>query len=112
MDQTMELQLSKALTRAHLMETVLHGRGKWEMSLGSWGVETTDLVVPARRSIDPDSVSVVAVFPAHCWLGERPTVLTLWLEGEMVGVRAITHPGDGGFEVSWSFAIEVLEQAA
>ena len=112
MDQTMELQLSKALTRAHLMEAVLHGSGKWEMSLGSWGVRQDDLVVSARRAVGPDEAAIEADFPAHCWLGERPTVLTLLLDGEMVGVRAINHPGDGSFTVSWTFALQVLEEAA
>lgn len=108
----LELQLSKALTRAHLMEAVLHGSGAWLMSLGSWGQDAEALVVSGHRVVAFQEVSIEADFPAHCWIGPRPTVLTLFHKGEMVGIREIHHPGDGSFAVSWSFSLQVLEQAA
>ncbi len=82
------------------------------MSLGAWGVADTDLVVRGHRVVAFDTASIEADFPAHCWIGARPTVLTLLLDGETVGIREIHHPGDGGFQVSWSFALQVLEEAA
>ncbi len=108
----LELSLSKALTRAHLMEAILHGSGAWTMSLGTWGKDAESLVVPAYRVVAFQEVSVEADFPAHCWIGPRPTVLTLFHNAEMVGIREIHHPGDGSFQVTWGFALQVLEEAA
>lgn len=112
MESTLELQVARAVGQAHLMEAVLHGFGRWEMSLGSWGVSDSDLVVPAHRVVEGTLASIEAEFPSHCWLDPRPTVLMLLLDGEIAGVREINHPGDGAFTATWSFSLEVVEQAA
>lgn len=110
--ETIELRVARALSKAHLMEAVLHGTGEWQVSLGTWGVSTGDLVVPGHRVVAFQEVSIEADFPAHCWLGARPTLMMLLYEGEIRAVKPILHPGDGAFSLTWSFSIQVVEQAA
>lgn len=109
----LELRVARALGKATLMERILHGRGRWQISLGTWGVSTSDLVVEATRVVSADAAAVEAEFPAHCWLHPTKTVLlSLLYDGEIVGVREVRHPGDGSFVAVWEVSLQVVETAA
>ncbi len=102
----LDFQVARAVTQAHLLEMVLHGRGEWTMDLDG-------LAVDAWRAVDDYAAAVEAVFPEHCWLdGATSRSLSLRYNGEVVAVREIPAPGDGSFTVSWSFSVEAIEHAA
>lgn len=104
-----ELQVARAVTRAHLAEKVLHGRGQWGMGLNT---AKDSLVVLATHFFNDETVGLTATFPAHHWLDRGPALLCLHYEGDVLAVREVRHPGDGNFVATWEFTVGSVEAVA
>lgn len=99
---TAELEqiVSRAVYSAALLERAVHDRGPWTMK---WG----PLEVVAKRTVHPGGVSFEAVFPEACWIAPPEPNITLLCRGEFVAMRAVAHPGDTAFAVTWDLAATV-----
>ncbi len=95
---SLELDASQALFSARVMAEAIHENSGWEMQ---WG----PVRVPVVRQVRPDGVLFVATFPPTCWMTRPEGVILLLLDGEIRGTREADHPGDTGFEVSWSMSM-------
>lgn len=96
---TLDFAVAQATFRARQMEKALHDRGPWTIS---WG----PFEMPACRLIGEREIRFLAHFPAHCYLEPVSEPAVLKCRGEIVGTKAIEHPGDGEFELAWSLAIQ------
>lgn len=101
---SLETRVNRALMAAHLLERVIHDPQGWAFV---WGPH----VIPAEREIGPDGAVLRGEFPETCWLEPLETPLLLMHEDTLLGSRMLAHPGDGGFEITWSLSLPVPEPA-
>lgn len=93
-----ELDAAQALFAARMLEAAVHDPGPWSFRWG--GIE-----VPAERAITSEGVTFTGHFPDICWLRRPTDGLLILCNGTIMGIRRVDeteHPGDTGFEVSWS----------
>lgn len=95
----LEFAVAQTAFRARQIERALHDRGPWTIS---WG----PFEVPACRLIGEREIRFLAHFPAHCYLVPPDGPALLKCRGEVVGQKAIEHPGDGEWECQWVLAVE------
>ena len=94
-----DFTVNKILYVAHLMERALHEPEGWSIQ---WGPYT----VPATRVITDTGVRFDALFPEMCHLSPMPRNASLCFRGEVVAIRAMEHPGDCGFALSWALSAQ------
>lgn len=92
---TLDTLVARAVHAARLLERAVHDPGPWAM-------EYAGQVFPADRVIHADHVHIVATMPAQCWLGDPESPLSLLIDGEVVAVRRIPHPGDSAADLDWT----------
>jgi hypothetical protein len=99
---TAELEqiVSRAVYSAALLERAVHDRGPWTMK---WG----PIEVVATRTTHEGGVRFEAVFPEACWLARPEPNITLLCRGKFAAMRAVEHPGDAQFAVTWDLAAAV-----
>ena len=90
----LELDASRALYAARMLEAALHSEGLWEMQ---WG----EVRVPAIREVTERGVVFTATFPSLCWLSPPSEGVLILLDGEVMGMQRVDHPGDTQFVVTW-----------
>lgn len=100
----LERIVSQAVYSASLLERAVHDRGPWTMK---WG----PLEVVATRTRHEHGVSFEAVFPEACWLARPEPNITLLCRGQFVAMRAVEHPGDAQFAVTWDLAASAATPA-
>jgi hypothetical protein len=101
MEARLEHLASQAVYAAALFERALHDEGPWTMTWGPHEVE-------AVRVVEGDGVRFEAVFPEACYLQPPDPNVVLRCRGEMQAMRAIAHPGDAAFAVTWDLAARWL----
>lgn len=94
-----DIAISRLLYVAHLMERAVHETQGWTIE---WGPHT----VPAQRVLTDAGVRFEATFPEICYLTPMPPNATLRFNGETVAIRALDHPGDCAFALSWALDLE------
>lgn len=100
----LETLVNRAVYSANLLERAVHEPNGWTIS---WGPHN----VPAERHVGDDGVTFVADIEEACYLAPVASNVVLRQGGDIVAVRAMDHPGDTGFSVSWRLAITVGEWA-
>lgn len=98
----LDAMASRAVYAAHLLENAIHATDGWTIS---WGPHE----VPAIREVLDDGVRITAIFPETCYLDRSERNAVLRLNGEVVAVRNIGHPGDTGFAITWDLASKAAE---
>jgi hypothetical protein len=103
---TLDLEriVSKAVYVAALLERALHDEGPWTITWGPHEVE-------AERIVHDDGVTFSAVFPETCWIAPPEGSMALRCRGEVASVRAVDHPGDVAFAVTWDLAARAAQPA-
>lgn len=91
--------VNRILYVAHLMERALHEPDHWSIQ---WGPYT----VPATRVVTDTGVRFDAEFPEICLIAPMPRNASLCFRGEIVAIRALDHPGDCGFSLSWALSTQ------
>lgn len=92
-------KISALLYVAHLLERAIHEPDGWSISWGPYSVD-------AQRIQTADGVRFEAVFPEVCLIAPMPPNATLCHRGEVVAIRALDHPGDCAFALSWALDLE------
>jgi hypothetical protein len=100
----LERLASHAVYSAALLERAVHDRGPWTMR---WG----PIEVVAKRTVHEGGVSFEAVFPEACWITRPEPNVTLLCRGKFAAMRAVEHPGDTAFAVTWDLAAAVSSRA-
>jgi hypothetical protein len=91
---------AQGLRTAHLFEAAANFADGWTMTYAGVTVE-------AERKVCDTGVLFVASFPEMCWI-DTPEDTTAYLQrnGEVMGFRQITHPGDCAFGIRWDLETE------
>lgn len=104
MTENLDTLVSRAVYAAALLERALHNPTGWTVSYGPHEI-------PMERRVTEDGVTFRGTVPETCWL-DAPTNVVLRHDGQVVGVRAIDHPGDCGFDIDWSLALSTRTEVA
>lgn len=104
MSANLEILAAQAVYAASLFERAVHDPGPWTMSYAGQ-------TVPARRTLTERSVVFVASFADVCFIGVPDPTVTLECRGEVVSLRQMVAPGDGGFDLSWVIDAQVVPVA-
>lgn len=102
---TLDLAVAQAVHAARLLERALHDPGEWSM-------EYAGQVFPAQRIVHRDHIHFRGTLPAQCWVSEPETVLSLLIDGEVISVRPIAHPGDGEHTLDWTVGVRLSALSA
>lgn len=98
MSPEIELDAAQALFAARMLEAAVHDPGPWTFK---WG----EVEVSATKVFTDTGVVFTGRFPDICYLRRPEGSLTILCDGVVMGMRhpdEMEHPGDTGFEVSWT----------
>jgi hypothetical protein len=98
----LDFAVSRAVFAARLLERAAHAKGGWTIT---WGPHTVEAV----REETPVGITFTATFPEVCYLEPPDPNVVLRHNGEVVSIKAIDHPGDTGFTITWALATEAVQ---
>lgn len=105
---TLELAVSRAVSKYRVLEDALHAHHVWFIEVGG-------LRVQAECTVNETGIAFVANFPEICFINPPESVaLVEQNSGELVirRIREFIAPAEGSFSVRWEMAIEESTIAA
>lgn len=99
MVEALDALTARAVHAAHVFERAVHDGGPWAVVLD--GRQAAE----AERVEGPASITFTASFPPACRLTPGPVVAELCARGELVDVRLVEVPDEGGFDLVWQVGV-------
>jgi hypothetical protein len=95
---TLDQAVAQAVHAARLLERALHDPGPWSF-------DYSGQVFEAERIVHASHIHIRGTLPSQCWVTEPDGMLSLMVDGVVVAVRPLPHPGDGEHVIEWTLGV-------